>query len=87
METIQRPHRTQLTWWTLSKLLRLRQNQMTTSRLPILVLTQPARKWAERYYNLRQWTEMPSGGHFAPMEEPVALVEDLRRFFRTRRGS
>jgi hypothetical protein len=30
---------------------------------------------------------MSSGGHFAPMEEPEALVEDLRRLFRDRRGS
>jgi pimeloyl-ACP methyl ester carboxylesterase len=48
-------------------------------------LTHPARKWAERYYNLQQWTEMASGGHFAPMEEPEALVEDIRRFFRDKR--
>lgn len=48
-------------------------------------LTQPARSWAERYYNLQQWTELPSGGHFAAMEEPEALVDDLRRFFRNRR--
>jgi hypothetical protein len=25
---------------------------------------------------------MPSGGHFAPAEEPERLVEDLRAFFR-----
>ena len=40
------------------------------------------RSWAEKYYNLFHWTEMPSGGHFAPMEEPEALVEDIRTFFR-----
>ena len=40
------------------------------------------RRWAERYYNLKRWTIMPSGGHFAPMEEPQRLVEDLRAFFR-----
>jgi len=43
------------------------------------------RKWAERYYNLKRWTVMPSGGHFAPMEEPKLLVDDLRAFFRTLR--
>jgi pimeloyl-ACP methyl ester carboxylesterase len=48
-------------------------------------LTQPARKWADRYYNLQQWTELPSGGHFAAMEEPEALVDDLRLFFGNRR--
>jgi pimeloyl-ACP methyl ester carboxylesterase len=44
------------------------------------------RKWAERYYNLKRWTVMPSGGHFAPMEEPERLVEDIRAFFRPLRG-
>ena len=39
-------------------------------------------KWAERYYNLKRWTVMPSGGHFAPMEEPQRLIEDIRAFFR-----
>jgi pimeloyl-ACP methyl ester carboxylesterase len=43
------------------------------------------RKWAERYYNLKRWTVMPTGGHFAPMEEPKLLVDDLRAFFRTLR--
>lgn len=47
-------------------------------------LTYPPRRWAERYYNLQQWSEFPSGGHFAAMEQPQALVEDLRRFFRDR---
>ncbi len=42
----------------------------------------PPRKWAEAQYNLQHWTEMPSGGHFAALEEPAALVEDVRAFFR-----
>jgi hypothetical protein len=29
---------------------------------------------------------MPAGGHFAPMEEPQRLVEDVRAFFRSLRG-
>jgi pimeloyl-ACP methyl ester carboxylesterase len=48
-------------------------------------LTYPSRKWAERYYNLQRWTPMAAGGHFAPAEEPIALVEDIRAFFRSRR--
>jgi pimeloyl-ACP methyl ester carboxylesterase len=44
------------------------------------------RKWAERYYNLKRWTVMPSGGHFAPMEEPQRLIEDIRAFFRPLRA-
>jgi pimeloyl-ACP methyl ester carboxylesterase len=39
-------------------------------------------RWAERYYNLQRWTVMPSGGHFASMEEPARLVEEIRAFFR-----
>ena len=40
------------------------------------------RRWAEGYYNLKRWTVFNSGGHFAPMEEPDKLVEDIRAFFR-----
>ncbi|MCA9510782.1 MAG: epoxide hydrolase [Myxococcales bacterium] len=43
----------------------------------------PPRAWAEaRYPNLVRWTEMPRGGHFAAMEEPALLAEDVRAFFR-----
>ncbi len=40
------------------------------------------RSWAERAYNIRRWTEMPAGGHFAAMEQPAALAADIRAFFR-----
>ena len=40
------------------------------------------RKWVEARYNVRQWTEMPRGGHFAAMEEPELFVNDVRKFFR-----
>ncbi len=42
----------------------------------------PPREWVERVYNITRWTEMPRGGHFAAMEEPALLAEDLRAFFR-----
>src|SRR5689334_2366475 len=45
-------------------------------------IVRPPRAWAERMYNIRRWTVMPSGGHFAAMEEPAALADDLRAFFR-----
>jgi microsomal epoxide hydrolase len=45
------------------------------------------RAWAEARYDIRQWTEMPSGGHFAAMEEPELLVQDIRSFFRLVRAS
>lgn len=40
------------------------------------------RGWCERYYNLKHYSRFEKGGHFAPMEEPEALVDDIRRFFR-----
>ena len=40
------------------------------------------REWAERFYDVRHWSEMPAGGHFAAWEEPARLAEDLRAFFR-----
>jgi pimeloyl-ACP methyl ester carboxylesterase len=43
----------------------------------------PPRRWVEAQYNLTRWTEMPRGGHFAALEEPELLVEDIRAFFRT----
>jgi pimeloyl-ACP methyl ester carboxylesterase len=40
------------------------------------------RRWAERYYNLRRWTEFPTGGHFAAAEQPEAVIDDVRAFYR-----
>ena len=47
--------------------------------------TVPLREWAERSYNIQHWTDMPSGGHFAALEEPARLAEDIRGFFRSLR--
>jgi microsomal epoxide hydrolase len=44
----------------------------------------PPRHWAERVYNIKRWTVMPKGGHFAAMEEPQLLANDVREFFRER---
>jgi pimeloyl-ACP methyl ester carboxylesterase len=45
------------------------------------------RRWAERFYNIVHWTDMPRGGHFAALEQPELLVEDVRSFFRRFRGA
>ncbi|HZP99495.1 MAG TPA: epoxide hydrolase [Reyranella sp.] len=42
----------------------------------------PPREWIERCYDLRRLTAMPKGGHFAALEEPALLVNDIREFFR-----
>jgi pimeloyl-ACP methyl ester carboxylesterase len=49
-------------------------------------IPRPKRAWAERVYDIRRWTEMPAGGHFAALEEPAALVADIRAFFAELRG-
>jgi pimeloyl-ACP methyl ester carboxylesterase len=45
-------------------------------------ISHPPRSWLERVFEVRQWTTMPRGGHFAAWEQPDLLVEDVRRFFR-----
>lgn len=41
------------------------------------------RHWIERRYtDLRHWSEPPTGGHFAPLEQPDTFVTELRTFFR-----
>lgn len=43
---------------------------------------QTPRAWAEAAYDIRRWTVMPRGGHFAAMEEPGLYLDDLRAFYR-----
>jgi pimeloyl-ACP methyl ester carboxylesterase len=49
-------------------------------------IVQPPRAWIERAYHLTHYREMPRGGHFAALEQPDLLSEDVRTFFRERRG-
>jgi len=39
------------------------------------------REWAERLYDVRRWTRMERGGHFAPAEEPMLVARDICAFF------
>jgi pimeloyl-ACP methyl ester carboxylesterase len=41
----------------------------------------PPRSRIRRTFDLQRYTEMPAGGHFPAMEEPLALAEDIRSFF------
>jgi microsomal epoxide hydrolase len=74
--------------WTMQKL-----NQwMGSSRPPAAFalfpkdLSTPPREWAERFFEVRRWTTMPRGGHFAALEEPTLLAEDIRAHFRPLRS-
>ena len=42
----------------------------------------PPRSYVERAYNITRWSELPTGGHFAAMEEPDLFVEDVRAWGR-----
>jgi len=41
------------------------------------------KRLAERDHNIVRWTEFDKGGHFAAMENPEFLIEDVRAFFRS----
>jgi microsomal epoxide hydrolase len=46
-------------------------------------ILRPPRSIAERVYtDIRRWTQAPRGGHFAALEQPDLLVEEVRAFFR-----
>ena len=40
----------------------------------------PPRKFIERGYNIQHWTDIPAGGHFAAMEQPALLANDIIQF-------
>jgi pimeloyl-ACP methyl ester carboxylesterase len=40
------------------------------------------RRLAERDQNVVRWTEFDQGGHFAAMENPEFVIDDIRAFFR-----
>lgn len=39
------------------------------------------RSWAEPRFNITHWTELEKGGHFAALEQPERLYDDVRAFF------
>jgi len=46
-------------------------------------ILRPPRSLAERTYtDIRRWSVMPRGGHFAALEQPEALATEIREFFR-----
>ena len=38
------------------------------------------RSYVERIYNVRRWTKMSKGGHFAALEQPELLIKDITEF-------
>jgi pimeloyl-ACP methyl ester carboxylesterase len=51
-------------------------------------ILRPPRSMAARVYtDLRRWTVMAKGGHFAAMEQPEALADEIFAFFRPLRAA
>ena len=46
----------------------------------------PPKDFANKFFNIQRWTEMPRGGHFAAMEQPSLLANDIREFGRSCSG-
>ncbi|KAI8469153.1 MAG: putative hydrolase [Monoraphidium minutum] len=45
-------------------------------------LFRPPRSWVGKIYNLQQWSVMDRGGHFAALEQPRLLADDILKFVR-----
>lgn len=50
------------------------------------LLAHPPRSIAERGFNVVQWSVFEHGGHYAGLEQPVPLADDIRKFFRALRN-
>jgi microsomal epoxide hydrolase len=55
------------------------------SEFPREILRAPRSLAQGTYTNIRRWTVMPRGGHFAAMEQPDALATEVQAFFRSLR--
>ena len=42
----------------------------------------PPESYIERIFNVRHISKMSGGGHFAALEKPRLLIEDIRKFFK-----
>jgi pimeloyl-ACP methyl ester carboxylesterase len=56
------------------------------AQFPREILRPPRSLAARTYTDIRRWTVMPRGGHFAALEQPEALAAEVREFFRPLRA-
>ncbi len=55
---------------------------VAVARFPVDLIPFPPRSQVERNMNVARWTEFNEGGHFAALERPDELVDDIRAFAR-----
>ena len=51
------------------------------AEFPKEILSPPRSVAARSYTDIRRWSVMPKGGHFAALEQPEALAREVRAFF------
>jgi microsomal epoxide hydrolase len=51
-------------------------------QFPREILRPPRSAAARVFTDIRRWTVMPKGGHFAALEQPALLADEVRAFFR-----
>jgi len=51
------------------------------AEFPKEILRPPRSLAAKAYTDIRRWSVMPRGGHFAALEEPRALAAEIAAFF------
>jgi pimeloyl-ACP methyl ester carboxylesterase len=56
------------------------------AEFPHEILRPPRTLAARTYRDIRRWSLMSKGGHFAAMEQPEALAGAVQAFFRSLRG-
>ena len=49
-------------------------------------ILRPPKSWIRAHYNLAQYAEMPAGGHFAALEQPRLLFDEVVKFGGLARG-
>src|SRR3954447_6488774 len=57
------------------------------AQFPREIMRPPRSLAARAYTDIRRWTVMERGGHFAAMEQPAALAAEVQAFFRPLRGA
>lgn len=55
---------------------------MGYAAFPREILSPPRSVAARMYKDIRRWSVMPKGGHFAAMEQPALLAQEITEFFR-----
>jgi microsomal epoxide hydrolase len=55
---------------------------MGYAEFPREILSPPRALAARMFADIRRWTPMPKGGHFAALEQPDALAREVIAFFR-----